>query len=80
MSERLSWQQALILDAASYVDSLPFEAQFQISIPYGTWRSLVVRGLLRPSFAKEGWEITPDGISLIRKKLRGTPRAIVVQH
>lgn len=62
---QLSWRQALVLEAAERVDYLPFRAQLQVygSIPYGVWRSLVGRGLLR--HVQGGWEITDKGRTLV---------------
>lgn len=56
-----------MLKAAARVDHLPFRAQLQVfsSIPYGVWRSLVARGLLR--HVKEGWAITYKGRALVHQ-------------
>lgn len=61
--ERLSWSQYLILQAAYYVDYLPFRVQVQSNLPFGVWRSLVARGYLRHHMW--GWTITPEGRAVI---------------
>jgi hypothetical protein len=53
----------LILKAASRVDYLPYRTEFQINLPHGVWRSLVIRGFLYRT--KDGWEITPEGRAAI---------------
>lgn len=63
ISERLSWGQHLILQAASQVDYLPFRVQVQSNLPFGVWRSLVARGYLRHH--QWGWTITPEGRAVI---------------
>jgi hypothetical protein len=66
VSEQLSWAQHLILSAAVKVNYLPLHVRHQINVPYGVWRSLVLRGLLQPH--PLGWEITERGQKLIEKK------------
>jgi hypothetical protein len=64
VSEQLSWAQQLILNAATQVAYLPFRAELQINVPYGVWRSLKIRGLLRP--IPWGWKITERGRQLVK--------------
>jgi hypothetical protein len=62
--EQLSWGQHILLSAAVQVDYLPHRAWLQISLMHGVWRSLVIRGLLRPH--RYGWEATEKGRKVIR--------------
>ena len=62
--EQLSWGQHIVLSAAVQVDYLPHRAWLQISLMHGVWRSLVIRGLLRPH--RYGWEATEKGRKVIR--------------
>jgi|SRR5580765_4670191 len=71
--EQLSWGQHILLTAAVQVDYLPHRAWLQISVPHGVWRSLVIRGLLRPH--RYGWEATDRGRKVIR-----TNRFIINHH
>jgi hypothetical protein len=64
VSGQLSWAQQLILNAAGQVAYLPFRAELQINVPYGVWRSLKIRGLLRP--IPWGWKITERGRQLAK--------------
>lgn len=59
-----------MLEAAARVDYLPFRAQLQVfsNIPYGVWRSLVGKGLLR--HVKGGWQITNKGRALVRRGIK----------
>jgi hypothetical protein len=68
--ERLSWGQHIVLSAAVQVDYLPLESWLQISLTHGVWRSLIIRGLLRP--CHNGWEATQLG-----KKVIGNDRFII---
>lgn len=63
MIVQLSRGQLLVLQAAAQVDYLSFRAQRQTNLRHGTWRSLVIRGYLRP--VPSGWEITPEGRRLL---------------
>ena len=62
--EQLSWGQHIVLSAAVQVDYLPLRAWLQISVPYGVWRSLVIRGLLEPH--RYGWQASRHGRRVIR--------------
>lgn len=72
--EQLSWAQHIVLSAAVQVDYLPLRAWLQISVPYGVWRSLVIRGLLEPH--RYGWQATPRG----QKVIASNRFVIVPQH
>lgn len=46
------------------VDYLPSDAQYEINLRHGVWRSLIIRGLLYRT--ELGLEITPEGEALLR--------------
>ena len=71
MRERLSYGQLVILRAAAQVDQLDMRAPQQINLPYGVWRSLVCKGLLRQEGG--GWQITEEGREVLRGTILLTP-------
>ena len=58
-----SWEQSLILCAASMVDHIGYGGS---NIPHGVFKGLVIRGFLAPH--PRGYEITPEGIVAAHKQ------------